>query len=148
MFDDLLSFNANLPSEVACELIDQTLEIGFHTARWPINAFPDFPSIVRFTYGYSSVLQPYICDPSREDLHDWFRPDASDIDRADSLLDRNATTNTEVREWMRAQYPLISIPWLTSGLHGKLLSMTDGDWPEMLAYDTDGYVTGFVADLT
>ena len=110
MFDDLSSFNAKLPSEGACELLDPALELGFHAARWPIDAFPDFPSFVRFTDGYSSVLQPYICDPSRDDLDGWFRPDATDIDRADSLLDRNPTTNTEVRERMRSQYPLISIP--------------------------------------
>ncbi|WP_146534837.1 hypothetical protein [Rubripirellula reticaptiva] len=148
MYGDLSHFNAKLPSDVACELLDPALELGFHAARWPTDAFPDFRSFVRFTFGYSSALQPYICDPTRDDLQGWFRPDASDIERADNLLDRNATTNTEVREWMRTQYPLLSIPWLISGLHAKLLSMTDGDWPEMLAYDTDGYVTAFVADLT
>jgi hypothetical protein len=148
MFDDLSYFKANLPCDVACELLDPAMELGFHAARWTTDSFPNFQSFVRYTYGFSSVLQPYICDPTRDDLHDWFRPDMADIARADNLLMRNATTNTEVREWMRAQYPLLSIPWLTSGLHGKLLSLTDGDWPEMLAYDTDGYFTAFVADLT
>ncbi|MDM4019459.1 hypothetical protein [Roseiconus lacunae] len=148
MFNDYSFFKSTLPSYVACELLDPALELGFHAARWDTNSFPDFRSFVRYTFGFSSVLQPYICDPEREDLRGWFQPDTADIERADDLLARRATTNTEVREWMWTQYPLISIPWLTSGLHCKLLSITDGEWPEMLAHDTDGFFTVFVADLT
>jgi hypothetical protein len=89
MPDSLSDFNANLPSNVACVLLDPALEIGFHAARWATDAFPDFRSFVRFTFCYSSALQPYICEPTRDDLHEWFRPDPSDVDRVVDLLERH-----------------------------------------------------------
>ncbi|MCA9021478.1 MAG: hypothetical protein KDA74_15120 [Planctomycetaceae bacterium] len=45
-------------------------------------------------------------------------------------------------------YPAVSITWLNSGLHGKIMTFDDGDWPEMVGYDADGYFTVFVADAT
>jgi hypothetical protein len=43
-------------------------------------------------------------------------------------------------------YPDVTIDWLNVGVHGKLISMVDGDRPEMVGHDADGYFCVFAAD--
>ncbi|PHR95168.1 MAG: hypothetical protein COA78_30665 [Blastopirellula sp.] len=145
---DLADFEAHLPNYHECIIFDAENEIGLHIARWDPVAFNDFGAFVQFTCCVSSALQPFICNPNRTDLAEWYCPDETDHQRARKLLIVNPTINTEVRQWMARYYPSISVPWLTEGLHGKIMSLVDGDWPEMSAYDTHGYYTVFIADLT
>lgn len=148
MHSELSDFLAFPPDKTACLVLGPALELALHIAYWQPVAFHEFRAFVSHTFCYSSVLQPYICDTNRTDLAEWFRPDPADDKLAYELLCANSTTNVEVRDWMQVHYPLVSIPWLSEGLHGKLLSMLDGDWPEMLAHDNHGFYTVFVADLT
>ena len=129
-------------------MIDPEREVALHVARWPYPAFDSLEDFVRFTYRYSCVLQPFIFDPVREDLDGWFHPDPASDARADDLLKRETAKNQEAREWMRQFYPSVTIDWLNAGLHGKIVSMLDGEWPEMLGYDTEGFFCVFAADAT
>ena len=144
----LADFEAHLPNDHECIILDAENEIGLHIARWDPVVFHDFGAFVQFTFCVSSALQPFICNPNRKDLAEWFRPDETDQQRAREILAANPTTNTEVRYWMATHYPTVSVRWLTEGLHGKLMSLVDGEWPEMSACDTHGYYTVFAADLT
>jgi len=145
---DLLEFRSKTPPKHECVIIDPENEIALHVARWPYSAFDSPEDFVRFTYRYSCVLQPFIFDPMRDDLDGWFHEDSTSDTRADDLLKRETTKNQEAREWMRQFYPSVAIDWLHAGLHGKIFSLLDGDWPEMLGYDTDGFFCVFVADAT
>lgn len=148
MYYDVADFKDHLPKYHDCIILDSETETGLHIARWDPVAFHDFGAFVPFTFSVSSALQPFICNPSRTDLAEWFRYDESDSRRAREILIANPTTNTEVRQWMARYYPSISIPWLNEGLNGKLMSLVEGEWPEMYAHDTHGYYTVFAANLT
>ena len=145
---DLSAFRCKAPTLHECVVIDPEREVALHVARWPYPAFDSLEDFVRFTYRYSCVLQPFIFDPVREDLDGWFHPDPASDARADDLLKRETAKNQEAREWMRQFYPSVTIDWLNAGLHGKIVSMLDGEWPEMLGYDTEGFFCVFAADAT
>jgi hypothetical protein len=148
MLYDLSEFRERLPVHHQCVVIDPESEVALHVARWPYRSFNDLAGFVRFTYRYSCVLQPFIFDSSRNDLRSWFHADLSADQRAADLLNKNRTTNQEASDWMARFYPGISIDWLNAGVHGKIISLMDGEWPEMLGYDTDGYFCAFAADAT
>ncbi len=145
---DLSEFRNCLPTLHQCVTVDPETEEALHAARWPDSAFNSLADFLRFTYRFSCVIQPFIFDSQRDDLDGWFHADPSSDERAAESVAKHETVNEEAHEWMSRFYPSISIEWLNSGLHGKIISFMDGDWPEMVGYDTDGYFSVFVADAT
>jgi hypothetical protein len=145
---DISAFRNCLPSLHECITVDPETEEALHAARWPTSAFDTLADFLQFTYRFSCVIQPYIFDPQRDELDGWFHADPASDDRAAETTAKHETVNEEANDWMRRFYPTVSIDWLRSGLHGKIISFNDGDWPEMVGHDTEGYFTVFVADAT
>ena len=145
---DLAEFLNCLPTMSRCIALDSQSEELLHAARWSISAFDSLTNFVTFTYRFSCVIQPFIFDSQRDDLDDWFYPDANSEDRAAEAIATQPLINQEAHQWMSRCYPSLCISWLNAGFHGKILSFEDGDWPEMVGYDTEGYFTVFVADAT
>lgn len=144
---DLQPFWNCLPTKCQCVFMNPEAEVALHAARWPRSSFDSFADFVRFTYRYSCVLQPFINDPKRSDLDEWFHADPTADERADALMNQKPAENQDAREWMTRFYPPFSIEWLNAGIDGKIISLTDGEWPEMLGYDTEGFFNVFAADI-
>lgn len=145
---DLSQFRKHLPTKYQCVVIESENEMALHAARWPCGSFENFEEFVRFAYRFSCVLQPFIFDPSRDDLDGWFHADPSSDERASDLMKRVKISNEDARIWTARYYPLLSVECLSGGVHGKIISVLDGSFPEMVGYDTEGFFCVFVADAT
>ena len=145
---DLAEFEAHLPTLHQCVTVDAETDEALHAARWSVATFESFAEFVRFTFRYSCVIQPFVYDPQRDDLDEWFHADPDADQRAEDFVTQNKAIAEDSRGWMSLNYPSVSIEWLTSGTQGRLITLEDGDWPAMVGQDSEGYFSVFVADAT
>jgi hypothetical protein len=116
-------------------------------ARWPKTAFASHSAFCRQTEMYDTAMQGFIQGMTLNELTNWFEPhedydllspyppDVSPERIEDSVL------------WMKRNFPTVEIPWLKVGDHTEILSETEGEFGELIAYGDSGYLYVFVADM-
>jgi len=140
----LTEFTDCLPTAVYYADLDES-DMALHAATWAPNHFQSLASLVRFAYRYSCVLQPYIANPGRADLDEWFFADDAADERAEQALGRNPIAALDAAAWLEEHYPTVSIRWLVSGAFDKALIL-GGEYPEFYAWGLRGSCHVFAAD--
>lgn len=114
-------------------------------ARWPNSCFASHGEFIQLIEMYDSAMQGFIQGMTQEELSKWFCPH-EDYDLWSVPGDPVPLRTEDSAQWLKRNFPFVHPPWLGAGDHTEIISETEGEFGDLIAWGRAGYLYVFVAD--
>ncbi len=134
------------PSNVNFHEFDDGSGRAVFAVRWYNHDFANLNDFRAFYTQYSTALQALIQHDSMDAAEEWYSPSPDVTEDQIEALSYPTAEAGDAAIWARSHFDFAPIPWLKDFDHETLYVFHGGEFPELVAEGSEGYLSVFVAD--